>query len=571
MSPLGPKAVRSPGTRRRAAEGAPVAKGCMRAARFRPKPWPASATALATVGSVASARIEICAPRPRRKWRSKSAGITITAPTSLVSRRRRPSASSATLRSSRKVCVAASSPRIRRESALRERSSTAVGTLRTSMLMAKPKSTSWRVGIPATSPMLRRSRPSWRSSFCAIASVRRSERAMAAPRRASALMWGPALRSPAARCAAAARPCSCATRLHRVEALAEEQRHEDILEVRRRGRRTSRGEPRRCEEALERRPRLARGRRSRPQQHVDRVAELRRARDEVGGAQRRDCLLRVRVRDVEGALGERAGQRGRGAHRHASPVAQHAETVAADGLVHVVRRDEDRGAGGREAEELLPELAPALRVDAGGGLVEDEELGLVDRGDGEREALLPAPGEGRRPRLRVALEPIAAERGPDALAAAGAGEAEDARREVQVLAHREVLVEREALRHVADGRAQALALARHGAAEHARGARARAEEPEQHPHESRLSGAVRAEAAEDLAAVHLEIEGVHRDELPEAARELAGLDHDRRVPGGAEPAHGWAVATWSGARMRTCAGTPGRSSAGASSRPTRVS
>jgi hypothetical protein len=42
---------------------------------------------------------------------------------------------------------------------------------------------------------------------------------------------------------------------------------------------------------------------------------------------------------------------------------------------------------------LLPELAPRLRVDARGRLVEQQQLGLVQHARGEREALLPAAGQ----------------------------------------------------------------------------------------------------------------------------------------------------------------------------------
>ena len=43
--------------------------------------------------------------------------------------------------------------------------------------------------------------------------------------------------------------------------------------------------------------------------------------------------------------------------------------------------------------DLVPELAPGLRVDARGRLVEQQELRRVHDAGGEREALLPAAGE----------------------------------------------------------------------------------------------------------------------------------------------------------------------------------
>ena len=67
-----------------------------------------------------------------------------------------------------------------------------------------------------------------------------------------------------------------------------------------------------------------------------------------------------------------------------------ADAVAALGLVHVMGRDEHGEAVRGEAVDLVPELAPRLRIDAGGRLVEKQELRPVHDAGGERQALLPA-------------------------------------------------------------------------------------------------------------------------------------------------------------------------------------
>src|SRR5437763_1124082 len=48
------------------------------------------------------------------------------------------------------------------------------------------------------------------------------------------------------------------------------------------------------------------------------------------------------------------------------------------GLIHVVRRQKHGRSGRSEPMNLVPELAPAHRVDPGGGLVEKQERRLVD-------------------------------------------------------------------------------------------------------------------------------------------------------------------------------------------------
>src|SRR5438552_2938909 len=66
---------------------------------------------------------------------------------------------------------------------------------------------------------------------------------------------------------------------------------------------------------------------------------------------------------------------------------------AAFGVVHVVGGVEEGDAAVGEVEEEVPELAACDGVDAGGGFVEEDDVGLVDEGAGEGEALLPAAGE----------------------------------------------------------------------------------------------------------------------------------------------------------------------------------
>src|SRR5262249_10223607 len=66
------------------------------------------------------------------------------------------------------------------------------------------------------------------------------------------------------------------------------------------------------------------------------------------------------------------------------------QAVAALGLVHVVGRDQDGRALIREAVNLLPEVAPADRVDAGGRLVPEQQRRRVGRRARQRGAPLPA-------------------------------------------------------------------------------------------------------------------------------------------------------------------------------------
>ena len=63
------------------------------------------------------------------------------------------------------------------------------------------------------------------------------------------------------------------------------------------------------------------------------------------------------------------------------------------GLVHVVRREHDGHAVGAHLLEQLPRRTPCLRVHAGGGLVDEDQLGAADQRDRQAEPLLLAAGE----------------------------------------------------------------------------------------------------------------------------------------------------------------------------------
>ena len=107
-----------------------------------------------------------------------------------------------------------------------------------------------------------------------------------------------------------------------------------------------------------------------------------------------------------------------------------------------------------------------------------------------------------------------------------APDAIDAAEEAQVLDHREVVVERELLRHVADVLAHPLGLARDVEARDGRSSAARPQEAAQHADGRRFARAVGAEEADDLAPPRLEAHVVDGDEIAEALDETVGDDPD---------------------------------------------
>src|SRR5262245_43691940 len=101
-------------------------------------------------------------------------------------------------------------------------------------------------------------------------------------------------------------------------------------------------------------------------------------------------LLEVRARD-SGAGGDLA----RRADREDAPFVDDRDAIAEPlRLLHVVGRVEERAALRSQTGERLEDVVARLRVHAGGGLVEDQELGRVEVAGREIEAALHAAGEG---------------------------------------------------------------------------------------------------------------------------------------------------------------------------------
>ena len=192
-------------------------------------------------------------------------------------------------------------------------------------------------------------------------------------------------------------------------------------------------------------------------------------------------------------------------------------------LVHVVGRDQDGQAVARHVVDQVPELAPRLGVDAGGRLVEQQQLRLVQHAGGERQPLLPAAGQLPGELVAPVGQAHALDDRRDRLAPVG--HLVDPRDEIQVLDDGQVFVEAEPLRHVADLRGGSAARSR-------RMSRPRqvpappsgVEQAAQHADRRRLAAAVGAEEAADLARRDLQ----RRARRPPSGRRSSCADRARR-------------------------------------------
>ena len=195
-------------------------------------------------------------------------------------------------------------------------------------------------------------------------------------------------------------------------------------------------------------------------------------------------------------------------------------------LVHVVRREKHRRPALGQAADQLPRVAPARGVEAGGGLVEEEQRRVPDDAEPDVEPPLLSAGQTLHPVVRLLAEPDQLDdlvhRTRVRVVAGVAGEH---------LAHRVVRLDRQLLQHDTDPRTQpSLGTAIGGV--HAEGldtAAAAVTETLEDLDGRGLAGAVGAEQGEHLAPLHVEADVAHGDGVAVGLRQV--LDGHGRAAG----------------------------------------
>ena len=202
------------------------------------------------------------------------------------------------------------------------------------------------------------------------------------------------------------------------------------------------------------------------------------------------------------------------------------DAVAVLGLVHVVGGHEDGDADlVAQRADVLPDGVARLRVEPDGRLVEEEHLGVVQQPAGDLQPALHAAGEGAHERMAPVGQPDDVEHVLDALLADAARDVVEHGVELQVLIGREPVVERGVLEDHADRLPHAGRLGGDVVAGQLGPAAGRPEQGREHVDGRALAGAVRAEEAEDLALVDLEIDGIDGPEGAEVLAEFRHHDH----------------------------------------------
>ena len=225
--------------------------------------------------------------------------------------------------------------------------------------------------------------------------------------------------------------------------------------------------------------------------------------------------------------------------------------MTALGLVHVMGRDKHRQPVRGERVNLVPEFASRLGVDARRWFVEQQQIGRRQNAGAEREPLLPAARQFRRQLRLAALQSQPLDRG--ARGTGGVAQAEDARDEFEILADGQILIKREALRHVANAALDLPALGQNVMAEAGSLAAVGRQQTAKHADGRRLARAVRPQKTINLAAPDAHRQVLHHRAPAEGFRQPAHVDGDvgtRRDGRG----HGAAGRTVTGCPTWNCSG-----------------
>jgi hypothetical protein len=224
------------------------------------------------------------------------------------------------------------------------------------------------------------------------------------------------------------------------------------------------------------------------------------------------------------------------------PLLQHEDAIGQPlHLRHVVGGEHHRRRVSAAIElELRSHPVGRIGVERGGGLVEQQKLGLVEQRLGQADARLLAGGElAVGPVQQLGQPELAGHLGDASLQVAHAVEPGE---------HLEVLPHRQPHRHVDVGALEVhpvqhlVALACHVGAEHACLAGGRHDQPHQHGDGGGLAGAVAAEQRRDRSALEPETDAVHCGNV---AIDLAQLPHhDRRRQGAMALRHRFLHRTW---------------------------
>ncbi|MNN22539.1 hypothetical protein D3C81_1358990 [compost metagenome] len=188
-------------------------------------------------------------------------------------------------------------------------------------------------------------------------------------------------------------------------------------------------------------------------------------------------------------------------------------------------RGNDDDLVGRQILDQLAHLMLLVRVEAVGGLVEDQRARIVEDRLGQADAALEALGKGLDGLAEDMLQLHLADRPVDPLPLFGTAKATDLGDELEEAAHRHVAITGGTFRQVADLPLGFQGLGMDIEAEDARSAGGRRQEAGEHLHGGGLTRTVGAEETQDFSRCDAEGQVVHGSVLRKTLGQIGYFDH----------------------------------------------
>ncbi len=207
--------------------------------------------------------------------------------------------------------------------------------------------------------------------------------------------------------------------------------------------------------------------------------------------------------------------------RNAAAVVEHQNAMTqAFGLVHEMRREQQRFALRGQHFETLPDQVAGLRIEAGGRLVQKDQVRIIDQRPRQTQPPPHAPGQLADTRPRFCFERGERQQLRQPRTQLGVAQAEVTTKDQQVLFHREVGIEAVELRHHPHTQAGLPGRLRHGLPHQPNLPAIRPRQAEAKLNGGGFSGAVRADDAVTLAARQPQTQAIDYLQLPIAFIDL---------------------------------------------------
>ena len=203
-------------------------------------------------------------------------------------------------------------------------------------------------------------------------------------------------------------------------------------------------------------------------------------------------------------------QRTRRAFRHDASAIEDGQPVAQPlGLIHEMRRQQQRFALCHQAFEAFPDQMPRLRIEPGGGFVEKQQIRVIDQRARQRQPSFHAAGQRGQRCISTPFQPGKFKQSRNPAAGFGVWQAKVTAKHQQIFSHAEIRIEIIKLRHHPHPRTRFTRPLWYRLAEQMNLARIRCGQPQAAAQRSGLARAIGPQQAIALAPSQRKVDASH--------------------------------------------------------------